>query len=257
VFSSLIGFEFKNSGYLQTGVKPMRMKKNGSLGLITLGMLIVGILILVTIKAYYKSNQGSLRPDASLPSLLQLELENEQVAQENEKLLSELSRVQAGQSAAALASQQLDEANMNAGLVKLSGPGIKIILDDSSLDRNAEYGNYVIHEEYLRTLINILWNGGAEAIAVNNQRITTHTEIFCSGAYIQINGTRQMPPYIIIALGDQNHLKSALQFYFWDKLGEYQQQYGITRKLETPKDPLPVPAAKLYEYRYAEPVKEG
>ncbi|NLI90651.1 MAG: DUF881 domain-containing protein [Peptococcaceae bacterium] len=235
----------------------MQIKKNGALGLITLGMLIIGIFTLIIIKVYYKANQDSLRPDANLPSLLQLELENEQLAKENEKLWSELSRVQAGQSAAALASQQMDEANMNAGLVKLSGPGIRIILDDSSLDRNTEYGNYVIHEEYLRNLINILWNGGAEAIAVNNQRITTHTEIFCSGAYIQINGTRQMPPYTIVAIGEQNHLKSALQFYFWDKLGEFQQQYGITRKLETPKEPLTVPAGKQVEFRYAEPVKEG
>jgi len=109
----------------------------------------------------------------------------------------------------------------------------------------------------LRTLINILWNGGAEAIAVNNQRITTHTEIFCSGSYIQINGTRQMPPYKIVAIGNQDNLQSALQFYFWDKLGEYQQQYGITRKLEVPSEPLRVPAAIERNYMYAEPVKEG
>jgi len=235
----------------------MRLKNNAAVGLITLGMLAIGIFSVILVKSYYKANQDSIRPDASLPSLLQLELENEQLAKENEKLWKELTRIQAGQSAAALASQQLDEANRNAGLLEMSGPGIVITLDDSDQDRNSEYGNYVIHEEYLRTLINILWNGGAEAIAVNNQRITTHTEIFCSGAFIQINGTRQMPPYRIVAIGDQNNLKSALKFYFWDKLGEYQQQYGITRKLETPTEPLTIPAGKQHNYKYAEPVKEG
>jgi len=235
----------------------MPINKKAALSLITVGMLVIGIFSLILVKAYYKANQDSLRPDATLPSLLQLALENEQLGKENEKLWKELSRLQAGQSAAALASQQLDEANMNAGLVQLSGLGIKIVLDDSDLDRNAEYGNYVIHEEYLRTLINILWNGGAEAIAVNNQRITSHTEIFCSGAFIQINDTRQMPPYTIRAIWNQDNLKSALQFYFWDKLGEYQEQYGITRKLDIPEEPLTVPAARLYTYRFAEPLKEG
>ncbi len=235
----------------------MRGKKNTALSLITIGMVIIGIFSLTLVKAYYQANQDSQRPDASLPSLLQLELENEQLAKENDKLWGELTRLQAGQSAAALASQQLDEATRNAGLTKLTGPGIMIILDDSDLDRNSEYGYYVIHEEYLRTLINILWNGGAEAIAVNNQRITTHTEIFCSGAFIQINGTRQMPPYRIAAIGNQENLKSALQFYFWDKLGEYQQLYGITRKLEIPTESLTVPASKQQSYRFAEPVKEG
>jgi uncharacterized protein YlxW (UPF0749 family) len=235
----------------------MQFKKNIALSLIALGLLVIGIFSMILIKAYYQTNQDTLRPDVNLSNLLQLELENEQLAKENEKLWKELTKLQAGQDAAALASQQLKEARMNAGLVELSGPGIRIILDDSDLERENEYGIYVIHEEYLRTLVNILWNGGAEAIAVNNQRITTHTEIFCSGAFIRINGTRQMPPYIITAIGNQENLKSALQFYFWDKLGEYQLQYGITRKLEVPEDPVSVPAAKEHAYRLTEPVKEG
>jgi len=219
-------------------------------------MLLVGILAMTLIKAYYNSNPDN-RSDVNLPSLLQLEIENEQLSKENEKLWEELTRLHAGQSAAALASQQLEQAKLNAGLLAVSGPGIRIILDDSDFDRTSQYGNYVIHEEYLRTLINILLNGGAEAIAVNDQRIATHSEIFCSGSYIQINGTRQMPPYVILAIGNQNHLQSALQFYFWDKLGEYQQQYGITRKLEVPEEPITVPAARQHNYRFAEPVKEG
>ena len=235
----------------------MYIKRKLAINIITVSMLIIGIFSVVIVKAYYQAQQDALRQDATLPNLLQLEIENEQLAKENEKLWKELTRLQAGQSAAALASQQLDEGRMNAGLLPVKGLGIQIILDDSDLDRNSEYGNYVIHEEYLRTLINILWNGGAEAIAVNNQRMTTHSEVFCSGAYIQINGTRQMPPYKIVAVGNQDNLKSALQFYFRDKLGEYQQQYGITRKLIVPEEPVEIPAGRQYNYRYVEPVKEG
>lgn len=233
---------------------PGKMK---ALYLITITALIVGMTSMLLVRVYSQKNSEN-RHDAALPNLLQLELENEQLVKENEKLWNELTRLQAGQSATAMASQQLEEAKLNAGLIALNGSGIRIILDDSDYnERPSEFGNYVIHEEYLRQLINILWNGGAEAIAVNDQRITSHTEIFCSGAFIQINGTRQMPPYVITAIGNQNNLQSALQFYFWDKLGDYQERYGITRKLEIPEEPVTIPPANTFNYRYAEPATEG
>ena len=234
------------------------LKRNSPIYLITVSMLIVGIVLVILIRSYSNASVETARQDNAFPSILQFELENEQMAKVNEKLWEELTKLKAGQSATALASQQLEEAKMNSGVVSVSGPGIKIILDDSDLtERKSDFANYVIHEEYLRQLINILWNGGAEAIAVNNQRITTHSEIFCSGSYIQINGTRQMPPYTITAIGNKENLQSSLQFYFWDRLGDYQEQYGITRKLEIPEEDVVVPGINAYSYKYAEPVKEG
>lgn len=232
------------------------VNKNKALGLITAGLLLVSFFMTIVLKSYNSSNKNTQPQEVNVTNLLQLELENEQMAKENKRLATEMTQVQAGQSAEMLASQQLAGAIMNAGQVAVTGKGIRITLDDSIQDRDSEASNYVIHEEYLRTIVNALWNGGAEAIAVNNQRLTTHSEIFCNGSFIQINGTRQMPPYEIIAIGNQNNLNGALQFYLWDKLGEYQQLYGITRKLESPAEPLNVPAAKTYEYQYAEPVKE-
>ena len=147
---------------------------------------------------------------------------------------------------------------MNSGLVAVSGPGIRITLDDSKRtaqgDENLQ--NYFIHEQYIRVILNALWNGGAEAVAVNGERVTTNTEVFCGGSFIQINGTRQMPPYIIDAIGDKGNLTAALKFYGWDRLGDFQQQYGITRKLEIAQD-ITIPAGRLRPYRYAQPVKEG
>ena len=116
---------------------------------------------------------------------------------------------------------------------------------------------FVIHEEYIRDILNALWNGDAEAIAVNGQRITTNTEVFCAGSYIQINGTIQMPPHVIEAIGETNTLSAGLKlFYRWFQLGNYQEQYGITRKLER-LSKIVIPAGKLPDYHFAEPVKEG
>jgi len=116
---------------------------------------------------------------------------------------------------------------------------------------------FLIHEQYIRGIFNALWNGGAEAIVINGQRVTTDTEVYCSGSYIQINGTRQMPPYVIEAIGDESALSGALNFYgIWIELGDLQKQNGLTRKPEV-LSKVVIPAGNLRDYHFAEPVKEG
>ncbi|SPF54200.1 conserved exported hypothetical protein [Candidatus Desulfosporosinus infrequens] len=226
--------------------------------LLGLASIVIGFLFIVLLKTQGSAGSQVTRQETAVPSLIQTEQENQQISTDNERIQQELTKYAQGQSASTLAEQQLQEAQMNAGMIAVVGPGVQITLDDS---KRAAVGqedpsSFLIHEQYIREIFNALWNGGAEAVAVNGQRVTTNTEVFCGGSYIQINGTRQMPPYVIEAIGDTNNLSSALRFYGWDKLGDFQQQYGITRKLEVLKEAT-IPAGKLRDYHYAEPVKEG
>lgn len=235
----------------------MRLDKKER-SLLGLASILLGFLFIILIKAQGVVGSQLALQETAVPSLIQSEQENQQLSLENEKIQQELYKYAQGQSASALINQQVQEAKMNAGLVALNGPGIRIILDDSTrvATGTEDQNSFFIHEEYIREILNALWNGGAEAIAVNGQRVTTHTEVFCGGSFIQINGTRQMPPYVIGAVGNSNNLSAALKFYGWDRLGEFQERYGITRKLEI-LDSITIPAGKLREYHYAEPVKEG
>ena len=146
---------------------------------------------------------------------------------------------------------------MNAGLIEVAGPGLQITLDDLQHSAVGEEDPmlFIIHEGDIRGIFNALWNGGAEAIAVNGQRVTINTEVYCLGSYIQINGTRQMPPYVIDAIGDVSILSGAFNFYGWDKLGSLQKQNGVTRKLEA-LSRVVIPAGPVRNYHFAEPVKE-
>ena len=219
--------------------------------------ILLGFLFIALLKTQGVAVSRVALQEAAVPSLIQTEQENQQLSVENDKIQLELAKYAQGQSAAALANQQVQEAKMNAGLVALTGPGLRITLDDSKRVASGEEdpNSYFIHEQYIREILNALWNGGAEAIAVNGQRVTTHTEVFCGGSFIQINGTRQMPPYLIEAIGDSRNLSAALNFYGWDRLGNLQEQYGITRKLDI-LEMVMIPAGKLREFHYAEPVKE-
>ena len=219
---------------------------------------IVIIFLIIMLKAHGVSGSQVTLLETVVPSLIQSEQENQQLLTDNEKITQELAKYAQGQSASTLANQKLQEVKMNAGLIGVAGPGLQITLDDSkrSAIGQGDLQLFVIHEQYIREIFNALWNGGAEAIAVDGQRVTTNTEVYCSGSYIQINGTRQMPPYVIEAIGDKKTLSAALQFYGWFKLGDLQQQNGITRKLKV-LGKVVIPAGIFREYHYAEPVKVG
>lgn len=249
------GVLFQSCCYGGVKIVHLNIKERSLLGVAS---ILIGFLFIVLIKAQGAAGSQATTQETAIPSLIKIEQENQQLSIDNEKIEQELAKYAQGQSASALLNQQVNEARMNAALVELVGPGVQITLDDSKrvASEGEDPNSYFIHEQYIREILNALWNGGAEAIAVNGQRITSYTEVFCGGSYIQINGTRQMPPYIIRAIGESHNLSAALKFYGWDLLGEYQEQYGITRKLEI-LDSVRVPAGKLRNYRYAEPVKEG
>ena len=235
----------------------MQLKRREQ-SLLVLASMLIGFLFIILLKANGVNGSQVTRQEVAVPNLIQTEQENQQLSNDNEKIKGELAKYAEGQSASTLAEQQLHEAKMNAGLIAVTGPGLRITLDDS---KHVAVGQedrmpFLIHEGDIRGIFNALWNGGADAIAVNGQRVTMNTEVFCLGSYIQINGTRQMPPYVIEAIGDTNNLSGALKFFGWDKLGDFQQQYHITRKLEVMKEEM-IPASKLRDYHYAEPVKEG
>lgn len=91
-----------------------------------------------------------------------------------------------------------------AGMLPLKGPGVRIILDDSmKLAAPGEDPNrYIIHDYQLRDAVNILWQAGAESIAINTERLVTNTSIYSSGGTIMVNTTRLSPPFVVLALGD-------------------------------------------------------
>lgn len=100
---------------------------------------------------------------------------------------------------------QLDEQKTFAGLSALHGPGLTVLLHDgtdpnSSADQSL---GWTIHYQDLQDIVNLLWASGAEAIAVNGQRIVPSTAFHYAGVNLLVNNaSRLSPPYTVIALGD-------------------------------------------------------
>ena len=104
---------------------------------------------------------------------------------------------------------ELESLKTKAGLTKITGSGISVILDDSK--QGPVTDESIIHASDLRDTINLLWGAGAEAITINNERIVTNSSIDCIVNTILINNTRLTAPFVIDAVGNQSQLLSQIE----------------------------------------------
>lgn len=97
----------------------------------------------------------------------------------------------------------IKEGNKIIGLTEVKGPGVTIKLTDSKMDitKALNPSSLVVHDLDILSVINELRNAGAEAIAINGQRVINTTGITCSGNIVDINGEKVGAPFVITAIG--------------------------------------------------------
>ena len=116
---------------------------------------------------------------------------------------------ESNQEASELLDKELLQAKTIAGLTNVKGAGIIVTLADKE---NEEEGR-VVEANDLNTLISELKLAGAEAISINDERITNMVDIFQVDPYtIVIDGKKKWitSPYVVKAIGDPKYLESAL-----------------------------------------------
>lgn len=84
------------------------------------------------------------------------------------------------------------------GFGAVTGPGIRLTVDDSPSGLESER----VVDADLAVLADALWGIGAEAIAINDQRLTVQSAIRNSDWAIHVNGRPLRPPYVVEAIGD-------------------------------------------------------
>lgn len=104
-----------------------------------------------------------------------------------------------------------------AGSVAVAGPGVTVTLDDappSALDTapgDPQPNDLVVHQQDLQNVINALWAGGAEAMTLQGERVTSTSAFRCSGNILLLHGKVFSPPYEVTVIGDQEALVQALE----------------------------------------------
>jgi len=220
--------------------------------------LSLGFLLAIQFKTQSLLNRQTI-PSRRIDALMDMLQVSEQ---EKNKLMEEIDSLRkavAGESSRASLRElagELQRLQVLAGLTSVAGSGVVITLNDSNVQaRQDELPDvFLIHDEDLVRTVNELRAAGAEAIAINGQRIVGITAIRCTGPTILINNTLVAPPYIISAIGGKDDL---MQLDMRGGLLDSLRRWGIHAEIVA-KDNLILPAyTGSIGARYAKPVIGG
>jgi uncharacterized protein YlxW (UPF0749 family) len=137
---------------------------------------------------------------------------------DRERLAGAIDSAHGRSSDAALAAMLRRSAELagDAGLDAVHGPGLIVTLTDAQRDANGRFprdaspDDLVVHQQDIQAVLNALWDAGAEAIQMQDQRIITTTAPRCVGNTLLLNGRTYSPPYTITAVGDAAAMQGAL-----------------------------------------------
>lgn len=225
---------------------------------ITLVAMVLGLLM-----AFQFRTTSSIDRGVPYDRVQELTIEKKQVERDLNHLQEEIADLtakleEAGKGhtgATGALESELAKIRLYAGLTPVEGPGVEVILDNPpELARPGGISSlYTVKDDDLLKVINDLRGAGAEAMAINGQRIMATSEIRLAGSHINVNLTRLSPPYVVTAVGNPGTLKSSLEIK--GGLVEYLNDLGIVVKVE-PKDKVLVPAysgALRFEYARTAP----
>lgn len=190
------------------------MRNKGAQISIAFVCIVLGIMISMQFRTaeIYQQNLTPARVDELTRELSTMNAEKDALTEEVFSLREKLTNVRDNDEAIKDMQTELQKAQISAGMVPVEGPGVILTLNDSALSMqpgdnpNAQ----IVHDYDLLVLVNELKASGAEAIAVNGQRLTSMSEIRCAGTLILVNWTKIGPPFVIQAIGDPDMLESGL-----------------------------------------------
>ena len=97
----------------------------------------------------------------------------------------------------------LDAVRTAAGVRAVRGAALEVVLDDSDLGASptGDPADLVIHSQDVQAVVNAVWRAGAEAVAINGERLVSTSAVLCVGNTLLLNGTVHSPPYRVVAIG--------------------------------------------------------
>jgi uncharacterized protein YlxW (UPF0749 family) len=240
----------------EAGLKPSTSLRSP---LLLAATVVIGLV--VGVAAYNLTAASSPRSEARTDLITQIEDRREEVetlSARATELQGEVTVLETDALASAGNAQRSRDLAVTVGALPLEGPGLVVTLDDapgSGGDDPAATGDQAdqgrVYSRDLQFVVNSLWQAGAEAISINDNRLTSVSTIRFAGSAIIVNFRPLTRPYVITALGDPGELPAA----FADGLGaSYLSTLTSTFGVQTDSeivDDATVPAGVRLSTRYA------
>lgn len=179
------------------------------ISLVTVGAL--GVMMAVV--AVQTDRQAEVEELGRAALIDQIELRSERVAGLRARVGDLTASIRTSVSRATRADEQLETLESNVsrlevrtGFSAVRGEGVRITVDNEpGVDVNNE-----IRDEDLAYLVDGLWAAGAEAIAINDQRINVLGGIRNTSRAVHVNGRPVLAPYVVSVIGDNDTLQARL-----------------------------------------------
>ncbi len=252
-------------GYAAESARRLAAGKPSSSGLrspvVLLACIVVGLILGVAAESYNRDVPSIARTKAGLIDQIgAARVSADRTSSTVARLQSEVS---------AMESRQLPDLTPRllmleegAGTTPVRGPAYVVSLDDApSADAASSQtdprvapasGGRVLSRD-LQIVVNGLWSAGAEAIAINGQRLTASSAIRFAGDAILVNFRPLTRPYVITSLGDPAAIAQRLAASAGGSyLADLKNNFGIivdTQQL----DGVTIPGATSLTVRYAVP----
>jgi uncharacterized protein YlxW (UPF0749 family) len=189
-----------------------------------------------------------------------LKAERDDVKKQNEDLQAQLKKLEDDAAKSGTVDmdikKELDTTRMITGTVDVKGQGIILrITPKSDIFSSNKESAASLDELELIHLINSLWFARAEAVSINDYRLTPQTGIKNSGSVVNIGSEGRVDPskeIIIKAIGDKNSLDAALKFantLNFQNLGSYKKEIEPSDEIVIKK------SVKGLNSNYIKPVK--
>ncbi|MER7993972.1 DUF881 domain-containing protein [Micromonospora chalcea] len=183
------------------------------------------------------------------------EAETDRLTERAEQLREEVGR----QRDAALSGSQasrLRTLEAGTGLARVRGDGVVVRLADAAADQDGVTNgkadpSRVLYSD-LQKVANALWAAGAEAVAVNGQRLTATSTIRSAGEAILVDYRPVTGPYEVQAIGPRSMRDRFNESRAAALMREVARTTGLSFGVKRVDD-LTLPAAPQPRLRYAEP----
>jgi uncharacterized protein YlxW (UPF0749 family) len=228
--------------YVFRGSQPRPSWRTG----VVVGLVVALFAMLVTTAAVQTRND---RPATELERralAADIEARQETLDERRAAAAALSAQVQVLQQSVDAETGQPAELGVLASSADVEGPGIVITTTNSQDDLEAGR----ITDRDLQVLVNGLWYAGAEAVAVNDNRVGTLTSIRTAGDAITVNYRSIGPPYSVVALGEPESLQTRFGqnpagAYWDDRRKRSGVEFAVTPSLEVTLPAVPDPRLDL------------
>jgi uncharacterized protein YlxW (UPF0749 family) len=241
------------------GPAPTGLRRGGPLGARMVALVVIGFLLAVAYHSAVTSQPETSRARAGLVADVRARRSSTDDLQKRaDKLREQVSRERDAALSDSGESSRLRNLEADTGVAKVRGDGVVVRLVDASPPVDPVTGKRSttnpgrVLDRDLQDISNELWRLGAEAIAINGERLTATTTIRAAGDAILVDFRPVTAPYEVAAIGPGG-LRDAFDDSvtarrFRGYVDAYRMQFSVKQRAG-----MTLPAAGEPQLRYAKP----